>query len=103
MKTAWLGLVLIVATASTACAAPEASVRLDFPPGYLAGKPTAAPQKESPASARDDCTSDCTNFDDGYAWAQARSLKTEEQCRGRSRAFVEGCLVYVTERRRQNR
>ena len=103
MRKIWLALNLSVATASTVCAAPEASVRLDFPPGYLAGKPTAAPQKASSASARDDCTSNCTNFDDGYTWAQARSFKAEEQCRGRSRAFVEGCLIYVTEHRRQNR
>ena len=104
MKTAWLGLpIIIIATVPASHAAPAASVRLDFPPGYLAGKPTAAPQKASSASARDDCTSNCTNFDDGYAWARARSFEAEEQCRGRSRAFVEGCLIYVTERRRQNR
>lgn len=98
MTKVWLALVLIVATAPTGHAAPPASVRLDFPPGYFAAKPRAAPQKTG--SAPDDCTSHCTNFDDGYAWAQARSFKAEEQCRGRSRAFVEGCLIYVTERKK---
>ena len=100
MQKARLALAVIVATASplTGRAAPQAGVRLDLPPGYLATKPAAAAQKAS--AAQDDCTSHCTNFDDGYAWAQARSFKTEEQCRGRSRAFVEGCMIYVTERKK---
>lgn len=100
MRKIRLALVFSIATAPAGHAAPDARVRLDFPPGYFAAKPTAAPQK---AAAQDDCTSHCTNFDDGYAWAQARSFKAEEQCRGRSRAFVEGCMIYVTERRKQNR
>jgi hypothetical protein len=103
MRKARLALAIIVATATAGHAAPQAGVRLDFPPGYLAAKPATAPQKASSTSAQDDCPSHCTNFDDGYAWAQARSFKTEEQCRGRARAFVEGCMVYVTERRRRNR
>jgi len=103
MRKIWLAQALIVATASTACAAQEASVRLDLPPGYFAAKPVAAPPKASPSSAQHGCTSNCTAFDDGYAWAQAHSFKTEEQCRGRSRAFVEGCMIYVTERKRQSR
>jgi hypothetical protein len=102
MRKIRLALVLIVATAPAGYAASDAGVRLDFPPGYFAPKPTVTPQRASAASARDDCTSHCINFDDGYAWAQARRFKAEEQCRGRSRAFVEGCMIYVTERR-QNR
>ena len=101
MRKALLALVLIIATAPAVHAASQAGVRLDFPPGYFAAKPAAAPQKAS--AAQDDCTSKCVNFDDGYAWAEARGFKTEEQCHGRSRAFVEGCMTYVTERRRQNR
>lgn len=101
MRKARLALAIIIATAAAAHAAPPASVRLDFPPGYFAAKSAAAPQKAS--AAQDDCTSHCTNFDDGYAWAQARNFKAEEQCHGRSRAFVEGCMIYVTARRRQNR
>jgi hypothetical protein len=100
MTRAWFGLAIIIATATAGHAAPEASVRLDFPPGYFSAQPTAAPQKASSTSAQDDCTSNCVNFDDGYAWAQARSFKAEEQCRGRSRAFVEGCMIYVTESRK---
>ena len=93
---------VIIAAASplTGHAAPQAGVRLDFPPGYLAAKPGAAPQKASATATQNGCTSNCVNFDDGYAWAQARSFKAEEQCRGRSRAFVEGCMTYVTERKK---
>ena len=98
MTKVWLALVLIIATAAAGHAAPQASVRLDLPPGYLAAKPPAAPQKAR--RAPDDCTSHCSNFDDGYAWARARRLKAEEQCRGRSRAFVEGCMIYVSERKK---
>jgi hypothetical protein len=101
MRKAPCVLAIIIATASAAYAASQASVRLDLPPGYLAAKPATVPQKAN--ATQDDCTSHCANFDDGYAWAQARGFKTEEQCRGRSRAFVEGCMTYVTERRRQNR
>jgi hypothetical protein len=101
MRKARLALAIVIAAAPAAHAAPEAGVRLDFPPGYLAVKPPAAPQKAS--ATQDGCTSRCANFDDGYAWAEARGFKSEEQCRGRSRAFVEGCMIYVTERRRQNR
>ena len=100
MRKIRLALVLIIASAQAGHAASQASVRLDFPPGYLAAKPVAAPQKASSSSTQDDCMSNCSNFDDGYAWAQARSLKAEEQCRGRSRAFVEGCMIYVTERKK---
>jgi hypothetical protein len=101
MRKIRLALVFIIATAPAGHAAPEARVRLDFPPGYFAAKPMA-PQKAT-TSAQDDCTSKCTNFDDGYAWALARGFTAEEQCRGRSRAFVEGCMIYVTERRKQDR
>jgi hypothetical protein len=101
MRKALLALATIIATAPAARAASQAGVRLDFPPGYFAAKPPAVPQKAG--AAPDDCTSHCTNFDDGYAWAQARGFKTEEQCHGRTRAFVEGCMIYVTERRRPNR
>jgi hypothetical protein len=102
MQEVRLVLAVIIATTSplTGHAAPQAGVRLDFPPGYLAAKPPAVPQKASSTSVPDDCTAHCTNFDDGYAWAEARSFKTEEQCRGRSRAFVEGCMIYVTERKK---
>ena len=98
MRKARLALALIVATTPVAYAAPPAGVRLDLPPGYLAPKPPAVPQQAS--ASQDDCTSHCANFDDGYAWARARGFKTEEQCRGRSRAFVEGCMTYVTERKK---
>ena len=101
MRKARLALAIIIATAPAGHAAPPAGVRLDLPPGYLAAKPAAVPQKAS--ATQDDCTANCSNFKDGYAWAQARSFKTEEQCRGPSRAFVEGCMTYVTERRRQDR
>ena len=101
MRKARLALALIVATTPVAYAAPPAGVRLDLPPGYLAPKPAAVPQKAS--TSKDDCTSHCANFDDGFAWASKRKLTAEVQCRGRSRAFVEGCMTYVTERRGQNR
>ena len=103
MQKAWPALAIVIAMTSAGHAAPPAGVRLDLPPGYLAAKPADAPQKASATSAQDDCISNCVNFDDGYAWAQARSFKAEEQCRGRSRAFVEGCMTYITERKRQNR
>ena len=100
MRKIRLALAILIASPLSGHAAPAASVRLDFPPGYLTAKPAVAPQKANATSTQDDCTSHCTNFDDGYAWAQARSFKTEEQCRGRSRAFVEGCMIYVTERKK---
>src|SRR6185437_10469118 len=91
MRKTRLALALIIAAPMAGHAAPAAGVRLDFPPGYFAAKPPAAPQKASSSSdaAQDECSSHCANFDDGYAWAQTRSFKAEEQCRGRSRAFVE--------------
>jgi hypothetical protein len=103
MKRGRLLLAVIVATAPamTSEAAPQPSVRLDFPPGYFAAKP--ASPKTDDGAARGDCTSNCVNFDDGYAWAERRKFEKEEQCRGPSRAFVEGCMTYITERKRQIR
>src|SRR5690348_2481231 len=102
MQKAWPLLVtLIVATPCWALAGSPA-VRLDFPPGYFAAKPAPPPQQAKPSSQHD-CSSHCVNFDEGYAWAGAQKLTAEEQCRGPSRAFVEGCMTYVTERRRQTR
>jgi hypothetical protein len=101
MRKALLALAIIIATAPAGHATPQAGVRLDLPPGYLAPKPAAASQKASPAE--DDCTSRCANFDDGYAWAQARSFTNEKQCHGHTRAFVEGCMIYVTDHRKQKR
>jgi len=102
MKKAGPLLAILIASLPLAGrATPQASVRLDFPPGYFTAK-AAAPQKTSTRS-QDGCAYHCTNFDEGYAWAGARKFTNEEQCRGRSRAFVEGCMTYVTERRRQNR
>jgi hypothetical protein len=103
MKRVRLALAAIITTGPTLTghAAPQASVRLDFPPGYFAAKP-ASPKIEA-RTAGDNCTSNCVNFDDGYAWAEGRKFKKEEQCRGPSRAFVEGCMTYITERKRQIR
>jgi hypothetical protein len=97
MKKAWLLLALLIALCPRAGrAASQTGVRLDFPPGYFAPAPKTA-------ASRHDCPAHCVNFDEGYAWAGARKFTTEEQCRGRSRAFVEGCMNYVTERRRRHR
>jgi hypothetical protein len=108
MEKAWPVLAIVIATLPSMAghAAPPAGVRLDIPPGYLSSKPLA-PHKAASHTLRDtlrgDCKSHCVNFDEGYAWARARKIITELQCRGRSRAFVQGCMIYVTERRRQNR
>jgi hypothetical protein len=104
MKRARFVLAIIIATAPPLAGhtASQTGVRLDLPPGYFAAKPEMAPRKASAASP-DDCASHCINFDDGFAWAGARKFTVEEQCHGHSRAFVEGCMIYVTERRRQNR
>jgi len=98
MRKARLALAIIIATAPAAQAAPQAGVRLDLPPGYLAAKPATPPPTAALPSG-----SAQSVFDQGYAWAGKRKLTAEVQCRGRSRAFVEGCMTYVTERRRQNR
>ncbi len=41
------------------------------------------------------CTKDCSGHQAGYAWAQKKSITHLDQCRGRSRSFVEGCLSWV--------
>ena len=102
MQKLRLVLAVIIATPLSTHAAPQAGVRLDFPPGYFANKP-AAPRKAASSLAPEGCTAHCSNFDHGYAWAKARRFTAEEQCRGRSRAFVEGCMIYVAGRKRQTR
>jgi hypothetical protein len=80
----------------------DTGIRLDVPFGYLAANPhpaapTSIPPPSDRASQADQCPSDCVNFDAGYAWAKERGFSAEEQCRGKSEAFLDGCKIFVAE------
>lgn len=75
---------------------PATSVRLDIPAGYFRA-PNPSIKMASPIATGNDCPSDCVNFDSGYAWAEKLRLSRPEQCQGRGRPFVSGCLTYITE------
>lgn len=41
------------------------------------------------------CADDCSEHIAGYLWAEGRNLANPDDCRGTSRAFIEGCQAYV--------
>lgn len=41
------------------------------------------------------CGDDCSGHARGYDWAERRGLTDEDQCRGQSDAFIEGCRAYI--------
>ncbi len=43
------------------------------------------------------CTQDCSGHKAGYEWAQKNNIIDPEDCRGKSKSFVEGCRIYVAE------
>lgn len=45
------------------------------------------------------CKDDCSGHAAGYNWAQRKDIDDEDDCTGRSRSFIEGCIAYVEERR----
>lgn len=49
------------------------------------------------------CTKDCSGHRAGYDWAQTKGITEKIGCRGRSKSFVEGCLIYVTEMQAKNK
>ena len=44
------------------------------------------------------CTEDCSGHQAGYDWAKANSISDPETCGGKSESFIEGCMVYASER-----
>ncbi len=44
------------------------------------------------------CSSDCSGHKAGYAWAAKQGTSSVQNCRGRSKSFVEGCMAYVASR-----
>jgi hypothetical protein len=43
-----------------------------------------------------DCTDDCVGHAAGYRWAEERGIENIDECPdNRSKAFYEGCLVFV--------
>jgi hypothetical protein len=44
-----------------------------------------------------DCASNCSRHVAGYKWAGEHDIDSEEDCKGDSQSFVEGCKVWVAE------
>lgn len=44
-----------------------------------------------------DCTVDCSGHQAGYDWAEKHDIDDEDDCRGNSESFIEGCKAYVEE------
>jgi hypothetical protein len=43
------------------------------------------------------CTVDCSGHQAGYDWAERHDIDNENNCRGNSDSFIEGCKAYVRE------
>ncbi|MGZ9108989.1 MAG: hypothetical protein ACXW4B_09240 [Micavibrio sp.] len=44
------------------------------------------------------CIDDCSDHEDGYAWAAEHSVALGDDCAGTAtNSFIEGCLAWVTE------
>ena len=41
------------------------------------------------------CTQDCSGHEAGYEWAERNGIDDADDCRGKSRSFIEGCMDYV--------
>lgn len=60
--------------------------------------PTIAPTFPSERTFRGyQCTVDCSGHEAGYQWAEENSIDDEDDCRGNSESFIEGCKAYVQE------
>jgi hypothetical protein len=44
-----------------------------------------------------ECTSDCSGHRAGYRWAEKKDISDEDDCRGNSQSFREGCISFVDE------
>lgn len=42
-----------------------------------------------------ECTDDCSGHEAGYEWAERKRITDPEDCRGKSRSFIEGCRAYA--------
>ena len=51
----------------------------------------------SPTFAGYGCTIDCSGHEAGQAWAERNAIDDEDDCRGNSQSFIEGCQAYVQE------
>ena len=45
------------------------------------------------------CEWDCAGHKAGYLWAENNHIEDYEYCQGSSRQFVEGCYIYVADKR----
>jgi opacity protein-like surface antigen len=67
----------------------------------LAAQPADADQKIKTKSnikndrLADTCTTEC--LEAGYAWAKEKAVASDEDCKGKSEDFVQGCKNFVAE------
>lgn len=43
------------------------------------------------------CTDDCSGHKAGYDWAREEGITDPDDCGGKSKSFVEGCMSYANE------
>lgn len=43
------------------------------------------------------CSDDCSGHKAGYKWAAKHHITEAENCGGKSKSFIEGCLAYAKE------
>lgn len=41
------------------------------------------------------CTADCSGHEAGYEWAESHDIDDPDNCGGRSRSFIEGCIAFA--------
>lgn len=42
-----------------------------------------------------ECTQDCSGHLAGYNWAEEKGIADPNDCGGKSRSFIEGCIAYA--------
>ncbi|HEX6861128.1 MAG TPA: hypothetical protein VF138_13130 [Caulobacteraceae bacterium] len=58
-------------------------------------KAAAAQLHKSAPSSAVVCDDGCSDYDDGYRWAEDHMVSQEEDCFEGSDAFIEGCKAWV--------
>lgn len=41
------------------------------------------------------CINDCGGHEAGYKWAMMNNITNADNCKGKSKSFIEGCITYV--------
>lgn len=41
------------------------------------------------------CTVECSQLQEGYAWASSRQISNPADCRGTSETFIDGCRAFT--------